>query len=260
MATLPRRFRLEFIIAAALCAPAARAEQAIFGPDGAPTVVQRKLHTMSGRWEAGIAFDVALNNALVDQYGAIFDVSYHPNESLDVGGELLANRTGLSQLARNVRGDLCGGRPDAGCRTSTPKDEFANDNQLRLAALGVARWAPIYGKFNVAGELSVHFQAFLLAGAGAGAVHRESVNLCADPGAATCQNFQSSDLLRPVGELGVGFRFYLGRTISLRSEVRSYFFPSSYKQGNDPTQPDSGTSKRYFAGIFAFASGVSVVF
>jgi outer membrane beta-barrel protein len=259
---VPRRIRPELIVVAlTLCAAAARAEEVIYGPDGAPTVVQRKLHTMSGRWELGLAFDVALNTALVDQYGGVVGLSYHPNESLDVGAEVLAHRTALSQLALNVRGDLCGGRPDPSCRPKTPlKDEFANDNQLRLAAFGNARWAPIYGKFNLASELSVHFQAFLLGGVGAGAVHRESVNLCADPGATTCQNFQSKDQVRPVGEVGGGFRFYLGQRVSLRSEVRAYLFPSTYKEANDLTQPGSGNAKTYLAGIFTFNAGVSLVF
>src|SRR5437870_4980733 len=173
---------------------------------------------MTGRWEVGLAFDVAMNTALVDQFGGVLGVSYHPNESLDIGGEVLFHKTALSQLAMNVRGDLCGGRGTANCRPKTPlKDEFANDNQLRAAAFANARWAPIYGKFNLASELSVHFQAFLLGGVGGGQVHRESVNLCADTGSTTCQNFQTSDQVRLAGQVGAGFRFYLGKKISLRS-------------------------------------------
>jgi outer membrane beta-barrel protein len=265
-----RSIRLEFIVAAlALFALPARAEDVIYGPDGAPTVVQRKLYGMTGRWEVGLAFDISLNTALVDQYGGVLGASYHPNESLDIGGEVLFHRTALSQLTLNVRNDLCGGRPDASCRPKGQpgapgcpncKDEFANDNQLRLAAFGNARWAPIYGKFNLAGEVSVHFQAFVLGGVGAGQVHRESVNLCADPGSSTCQNFQSGNQVRPAGELGAGFRFYLGQKFSLRSEVRAYLFPSSYKQNNDLTDPSSGNDKKYLASIFTFNAGLSLLF
>ena len=80
-----RFFRPDLVAAAcALFAFAARAEDVIYGPDGAPTVVQRKLHTMSGKWEAGVAFDVALNTALVDQLGGVLGVSYHPN-GLQIG-------------------------------------------------------------------------------------------------------------------------------------------------------------------------------
>src|SRR5256885_8157432 len=79
--TRPMRCRMLSVELLAACcgllASAARAEDVIYGPDGAPTVVQRKLHAMSGRWEAGLSFDVALNTALVNQVGGLLSVSYH---------------------------------------------------------------------------------------------------------------------------------------------------------------------------------------
>lgn len=253
---MPDRLLRPLLIAAAclLAATAARAGGAVYGPDGAPTVVQRKLYTMTGRWEAGLAFASAMNTALVTQLGALASLTYHPNEWFDLGVEGLFDDAGLSTLAQNVRIDLR-------ARTATPhKDEFANDNQLRAGAFGVARLAPIYGKFNLASELGVHFQAFVLAGAGAASVHRESVNLCADPGTAACQSFQQGDAVKGVGELGLGVRFYLGQRVSLRTEVRGYFFPSSYKSDNDLTNPASGTPTSYLAGILFFDAGLSLLF
>ena len=237
-----------------LAALPSRAEEVVYGPDGAPTVVQHKLYTVTGRWEAVALFDVALNTALVDQLGGVVGVAYHPSEWLDVGVEALLNHTALSNLALNVRADLR-------ARTATPhKDEFANDNQLRAGGFAVARLAPIYGKFNLASEVKVHFQAFLLGGAGAASVHRESVNLCNDTGTGTCQNYQQSNAVKGVGEVGGGFRFYFGRTWSVRTEVRGYFFPSSYKEDNNLTQPSSGNPHTYLAGIATFDAGISILF
>jgi len=238
----------------ALAASAARADQAVYGPDGAPTVVQGKLHTMTGRWEAGASFGVAMNTGLVDQLGGLFSLSYHPNEWLDVGAEALLNHASLSTLAHNVRADL---RPRTAGQIA---DELRNDNQLRAGAFGLARVAPIYGKFNLASELRVHFQAFFFGGAGAAQVRRESVNLCADPGTGPCQSFQSSDSVAPAGLLGAGFRFFLGQRWSVRTEVRGYFFRSSYKRDNDLTDPSSGASRQYLATIATFAGGVSFLF
>src|SRR5229473_4455053 len=172
-----RRLTSEIILAAVLSSGfAARAEEVVYGPDGAPTVVQRKLYTMTGRWEVSVLFDVALNTALVNQLGGVLAVSYHPNEWLDFGAEGLFNYTALSNLAVNVRNDLRSPTASPNHCTATPyfncKDEFANDNQLRAGGFGVVRLAPIYGKFNLASELSVHFQAFALAGAGIAVVHR----------------------------------------------------------------------------------------
>ncbi|HYY51304.1 MAG TPA: outer membrane beta-barrel domain-containing protein [Myxococcales bacterium] len=248
---------LPFELLAALCvvaAPAARAQESIYGPDGAPTVVQHKLYPMTGRWEAAASFGVALNTALVNQLGGTISLAYHPNEWLDVAGEALLNQTGLSTLAHNVRADM---RPRSEGQTG---DEFRNDNQLRAGAFAVARVAPIYGKFNLASELRVHFQAYALAGAGAARIHRESVNLCADPGTGVCQSYQQSNSVDPVGILGAGFRFYFNQRWSLRTEVRSHLFRSSYKTANDLTQPSTGSVRHYLANVATFGAGLSFLF
>lgn len=238
-----------------LCAAAAQGEeQAVYGPDGAPTVVQRKLHPMAGLWEAGAAFDVAMNSALVDQMGGVAGVSYHTNEWLDLGVEGFVHHAALSALAQNVR---------AGLRSRTPaqkRDELSGDNQLRAGALAVLRLAPVYGKVNLAGEADVHFQVYAVAGGGTARIHRESVNLCAEPGTGACQSFEASDATRPVALVGGGFRFYFNRAWSLRTEVRGYLFPSSYRTSADLTQPGTGTARSYLATIATFNAGLSFLF
>ena len=75
-------------IPAVLCALGvagrAHAEEVIYGPDGAPTVVQRKLHPITGKWEIGLDFSTALNTALVNHTGGLLTVANHPNEWLDL--------------------------------------------------------------------------------------------------------------------------------------------------------------------------------
>ena len=243
-------------VIAAAAGSAVRAEDTIYGPDGAPTVVQRKLHTMTGRWELGLAGALSTNTSLVDQYGALLSLTWHPNEWLDFGADALGDFTQLSGLSYAIRAALHTRAKDI------LKDEFANAGQLRAAAFAVARLAPIYGKFNLASEVSIHFQAYLLAGAGAGYLHHESVNLCAKPGTATCADgeFQTSDAVKPTAELGGGFRFYLGERWSVRTEVRSLLFRDSYKEKNDVTIPSSGTDHDYLGLIVLFAAGASVTF
>ena len=260
-----RRLFYEMTVAAALlCATAAPAENVVYGPDGAPTVVQHKLYSMAGKWEAAVLFDLALNTALIDQLGGVVALTWHPNEWLDLGVEGLFNHTALSTLALNVRANLrtrtassnrCAADPYPGC-----KDEFANDNQLRAGGFGVVRLSPIYGKFDLASEVKIHFQAFALGGAGVASVHRESVNLCSDSGMTACQNFQRADAIKPVGQVGFGFRFYFGQKWSLTTEVRGYFFSSSYKEANDLTVPTTGIPRSYLAGIATFDTGLSYLF
>src|SRR5438128_2242075 len=195
-----QRPTLSLLLFAALAAAQARgAEPVIYGPDGAPTVVQHKLYTMTGRWELGVNVATAFNAALVDHYGAQLGLAYHPNEWFDLGAEVAGNYTALSGLADQVR-DKLPARADANTKAPNKGDEVANVAQLRLGGFGVARLAPFYGKFNLASEMKVHFQAYALLGGGAAPFHHESVNICGTPGQGACDRpYLVSDAVRPTG-------------------------------------------------------------
>ncbi|MFL5311490.1 MAG: outer membrane beta-barrel domain-containing protein [Myxococcales bacterium] len=245
-----------------LCAAAspARAEEAVYGP-AAPPGVQGKLYQVSRRWEVGVAFGAALNTSMVDQYGGILSISYHPNEWVDAGVDLLANRTRFTGLSGQIR-DKLPSRTNPGTGQPNTGDEIAGADQMRGGALVMGRIAPIYGKLNLAAELPVHFQVFLLGGAGAAAFKHESVNLCASPGDGPCApgDYQTTTSLKPVGEAGGGLRFYLGQRYSLRTEVRAFLYPASVLRGADLTQPGTGTSARYLGLITTVGLGASALF
>ena len=245
-----------------LCAAAtsARAEEAVYGPT-APPGVQGKLYQMSNKWEVGLAFGTALNTSLVDHHGGLASISYHPNEWLDAGLDVLANYTRLSGLSGQIRDNLPA-RANGATQTPNAGDEIRNADQMRGGAFATARIAPIYGKINLASELSVHFQAFLLAGAGAGAFKHESVNLCASPGTGACAagDFQTATSVKPIAETGLGMRVYLGQHWSVRTEFRAFLYPASYLRGADMTQPGTGTSARYLGLITTLGLGASALF
>ena len=44
------------------------------------------------------------------------------------------------------------------------------------------------------------------------------------------------------------------------TEVRGYLFRSSYKRGNDLTDPSSGATKHYLAAVATFGAGLSFLF
>jgi outer membrane beta-barrel protein len=250
------------LLFAALCTAAvpARAEPAAYAPP-VPAGVQGKLYGMSHRWEVGATFSTAVNNALVDQYGAVVSVTYHANEWADFGVDVLANRTSFSTVAGQIRtglpprANVLNGQPNRG-------DEIGNVEQLQHGALLVGRIAPIYGKLNLASEVAVHFQAFVLGGVGAAAFRHESLNLCASPGTSPCAggDFQSSTSVQPLGEAGAGLRFYLGQRWSLRGEFRGFVFPATSIRDADLTQPDTGTTKKFFGFIATLGIGVSAIF
>ncbi len=261
---------------AAIPALPARADEVIYGPDGAPTVVQRKLHTMTGKTELAFRGSLSLNTALVDNYGGMLSVTYHPNEWFDVGADLFGNYTALSSLALQIREKL----PPRADTQSVPNkantgDELANAGQLRAGGLVTARIAPVYGKLDFASEFKAHLQAYLLVGAGAGLLHSESVNLCLVPGKTACTivpttnnpnpppgEYQQSDSVVPLGEAGGGFRFYLGQSWSLSLEIRAFLFPASVRQGVDLTgaNPNQGTTTNYLGLVTSLSLGLARTF
>jgi outer membrane beta-barrel protein len=251
-----------FLLFAAICASAmaARAEQTTNTP-AVPAGVQGKLYRMSNRWEVGATFSMAVNTPLVDQTGALVSVTYHPNEWADFGVDVLANRTSLSGVVGQIRAGL---PPRTNALTGQPNrgDEISNADQLRHGALIVGRIAPIYGKLNLASEVAVHFQAFVLGGVGAASFRHESVNLCAIPGGSPCTggDFRSSTSVQPLGEAGAGMRVYLGQRWSLRGEFRGFVFPASVVRDADLTQPDTGNTKKFLGFIATLGIGVSAVF
>ena len=250
-----------FFAAVLVSALPARGEDGVIGPASPPTVLQGKLYQVSRRWEVGVAFGASLNTSLVDQYGGILSISYHPNEWIDAGLDVLANRTGVSSLSGQIR-DRLPSRTNPGTGQPNTGDEIAGADQMRGGALVMARIAPIYGKLNLAAELPVHFQVFLLGGAGAAEFKHESVNLCATPGDGPCApgDYQTTTSLKPVGEVGGGLRFYLGQHFSLRTEVRAFLYPATVLRGADLTQPGSGTSARYLGLITTVGLGASAFF
>jgi outer membrane beta-barrel protein len=255
---LPRAALLAALLFAAAAARPAAAEEVVYGPDGAPTVLQHKLYPMSGQWEFAFRAQTAINDPLVLHYGATLSLSYHPNEWFDAGLDVFGNYTALANLASVVRQNLSSGYRNA----MTPKDEIANADQLRFGGLLVARVAPIYGKINLASELNVHFQTYLLLGAGATQIHHESVNLCGVNGTTACPDgdYQTTDSFTFVGEVGGGFRFYFSDKWSLSTEVRAYLFPASYKANNDLTQAQSGTPTTYLGDLVTFSLGIGRLF
>ena len=254
---------------AALClialaaASATAAEDVIYGPDGSPTVVQRKLYTMSNRWEVGLHATASLNTALVDHYGGLLTVSYHPNEWADLGLDAFGNYTAFSGLVdggpQSIRAQLPARAID-GKPANSP--EFSNAGQLRFGALAMVRVAPVYGKLDLASELKVHLQAYLLLGVGGGLVHNESINLCASAGTAPCPagGFQVTDAIKPLGEAGGGLRFYLGGAWSLSAEVRAFLFPADLKTNVDLTNPASGTPTTYLGLVTDLSVGLARTF
>ena len=90
------------------------------------------------------------------------------------------------------------------------------------------RWAPIYGKLSLMGELAVHFQLYAWLGVGAAQLHRESLVYCLGRSGATCQSFVTEDRVSVIGPGALGLRFFLADHHAIKVEVRDYSYPDRY--------------------------------
>jgi outer membrane beta-barrel protein len=98
-------------------------------------------------------------------------------------------------------------------------------------------WTPIYGKINAFGEVVLHYDLFVLAGAGVTSDEIEITN------AAGVSTFTTK--VFPATDFSLGQRFYLSRRIALRVELRPYIFWEQINNKWDPNgdvQIDTGLS------------------
>jgi outer membrane beta-barrel protein len=254
--------RFASLTLALAAAGAAGAGEVVYGPDGAPTVVQNKLHSMSGLWEVGGRVVTALNSAYVQHTGGVLSVTYHPNESFDFGVELSGNLTSLSDLATRIRTGIASSSTALAQTPPQWKNELAHADQLKYGAFVVARLAPVYGKLSLASELAIHLQVYVLLGVGAGGVHRESINLCAVSSAVGCPDgpFLVTDSVKPMAELGGGLRFYLGDRLSLLVELRELLYPTSLQTLTDPNVATSVATQSSLGNLADVALGLAGTF
>jgi outer membrane beta-barrel protein len=90
-------------------------------------------------------------------------------------------------------------------------------------------WSPIYGKLNAFGELVLHYDMYVLGGAGIVSDEIET-NTSGSPSVKTVQS-----KIFPVTDFGLGQHFFLSKKTALRVEIRPYIF---WEQINDKWDPN----------------------
>jgi outer membrane beta-barrel protein len=212
-------------------------------------VVRNRLYTSDGKFEASLNAGFTVVNYLTQHQNLQLGLGYNFTEQLAVelgGGYALSSHTRVADDASKgvvLDNPIPNGIPQK-------VDDFEDLWRMTWSATGALRWTPIYGKLNIAAELPVHFQAYLLAGAGVGGMQRDSLVYCigrvpdgrrsaasclADPGPEDTVNLTPlrDTALKPLILGGAGMRFFLNRDFGLRIEVRDVAFPDSYRIGID---------------------------
>lgn len=157
-------------------------------------VVAERLYPKAHRFEMGFFVGTLPNDPFLVYLAGGARLAWHFNE----------------QIALEVSGAYTHGF-DTGLRTSLHDQDALVTAQIRDRVLGrmdlALLWSPIYGKFALSNRRVGHFDLyFLLAASGLWAEKNDALSLNGGPWGG--------------GGLGVGFRFFLTRLISLRVEFR----------------------------------------
>lgn len=225
---------LALLVALLAGARAARADTEI-GTESfikpSPTV-QNRIYTLDGKWEIGVLGAFSLNNILTQHEGGALAVERNFGEY--IGLELLVGGGygGLTDLAASLR-------ETTGAFNHTNTTDLANAGALNAYAQLGLRVTPFYGKLNLAGELPVHFDFFLNAGAGIAYITYNSILGCnvdtanAMPAACPNNDFHQESLPAFAFSAGGGMRLFITQLWTIRVEIHDMIFPDRYYTNMD---------------------------
>ena len=205
-------------------------------------VVRNRKFTVDGKFEASVMGGFTMVNYLTDHTNFRLNLAYNLAETLALeigGGYALSKHTNVAEAASN---EVVQSDPSSAQKIAS---DFEDLWRMTWQADVALRWAPIYGKINIAAEVPVHFQAYLLVGGGVGGMVRDSLVYCigtpssrknavctTTPGDAAPSNVLTplhNAQVKPMFEAGGGMRFFINELVGLRIEVRDQAFPDSYR-------------------------------
>ena len=191
-----------------------------------------------GRFEISPSATLSLKDGFFSKYIFGGSITYHPLETLGIGlrfGYSIATVSGNAQICTT---DASTG--SRGCRSPTfaEVDGRAPGQITLLGGLDV-QWAPIYGKISLVAEKFIHFDMYGIAGV---AAVRYAGPVASGSG--------SSAKFTPGGNVGLGFRFFFNRWLTLRTELRDLIYV-------EDVQPMPSTNLRHQV---LFELGLSMFF
>ena len=169
--------------------------------------VSGNLFLKDGRHEFSPTVDLSLNDAFFSKYVFGLRYAYHLTEKWSVGGNLgwaLSTPSGAVTTC-NSKGE--------GCETPTKERLARTPGDFDVLGGVDVSWAPLYGKISVLAEKVLHFDTYAIGGAG---VVRTRL--------APEGEVDPVSTLSPEVHLGVGQRYFLGRSATLRFEIRDVIY------------------------------------
>ncbi len=161
-------------------------------------VIQQRPFLRKGRVEVAPYFAFATNENLLWHLGAGGVVNYHILETLSVGLQYTKYFTLERDLYRSIQEDF---------------RVFPEKWSLDFYTGAHISYVPFYGKFILVGSAIVHWDAYVIAGAGVTRTSRTDFAF--------------------TGNFGVGTRLFLTRWLSFNIELRDYIMKAEYLNGSE---------------------------
>ncbi|HEY0882932.1 MAG TPA: outer membrane beta-barrel domain-containing protein [Archangium sp.] len=173
--------------------------------------VSGHLFLMDGRFEVSPGINLSLRDAFWQKVGFGAALTYHFTEQVAVsakGAYNLSLISGAAQICDPVSGN---------CSAPTFEELTTQNGQPSNVAYGYMslltsvdlQWAPLYGKLALFAEKVLNFNMYVLAG-------------------PTFLMYGPTNTFTVGGNVGVGFRFFLNKWLTVRLELRDVIY---YEQG-----------------------------
>lgn len=197
-----------FAALAGLALPAVASAQ-VEGP-----VVRPQKYTVSEKIEitgmVGYVSNDPYNRIIIPSIAGTYHYGEHSAIEVHGGYGLYTNKQLLGQVRNKIARD-----PDVVSRPTF----FVTGNYV---------WSPVYGKLNAFGELVVHYDMYVLAGAGIVSDEIET-NTAQTPSVKT-----TTSKIFPATNLALGQHFFFSKKTALRVEIRPYTFWEQINNKWDP--------------------------
>jgi outer membrane beta-barrel protein len=168
--------------------------------------VSGHLFLMKGRFELSPSLGISFRDAFFSKYIPGASLTYHFNDDWAISA-----RAGYGIDVVSGAAQIC--TPTGGCRPPTWEELTLANGTPSNKAYGLItllstldlQWSPLYGKLSLSAEKFLYFNMYAIAGGG-------------------ILSYGPNAQMAPCGNLGVGFRFFVNRFLTLRLEMRDTIY------------------------------------
>lgn len=220
-------------------------------PSLLPVLIDKRFG-MAGRHQLTLEFSTAMATKYVDAIAIFGAYQYNFNDLFGLelgGGYFFGSEASIMKEVRKSTGN------------GTIEPRLSDLYQLQFLVGLEAVLTPIYGKMSFASEFDPGYDVFFLLGGGLAGTRRQFGVVLDDGTSPKPVSYHSK--IGPQFNFGVGLHVYLTKLISLRVELRDYFYPEPFdiadhnpaEFSNATEEPGGFTFNLHFQAGLSFALG-----